>query len=1226
MEKEDLKIVNRGLEDEMELSGYRLCRWKLVLVGLGGLCTGGFLFLLLYWMPEWCVKATCTRSAVKDADVVLLQSTDEFKRWFRAKVRITLAPGKDPYENLAFQTASPLANDHAHKPSDSAPEKITQNPEDQHVPKRYFTLHSTKYFWNDAIQNFEVLKGLEDLSMTCSSVHSKHSAGLNKNQQEYRSFFFGLNEIDVKVPSLFKLLIKEVLNPFYIFQLFSVILWCTDSYYYYAMAIVIMSVISIATSLYTIKKQYVMLHDMVAAHSTVRVTVCRGENETEEALSTDLVPGDVIVIPSNGTIMPCDAVLICGTCIVNESMLTGESVPVTKTDLPNPQQDKKGEDGDAIYSTEEHKRHTLFCGTNVIQTRYYTGEMVKAVVVRTGFSTAKGQLIRSILYPKPTDFKLYRDAYLFLLCLVAVASVVFIYSLVMKIINQESVKEIIVKSLDIITITVPPALPAAMTAGIVYAQRRLRKVGIFSISPQRINICGQLNLVCFDKTGTLTEDGLDMWGIQRVEDGRFHHSEEKADDKSLVTTKFVSCMATCHSLTKIEGQLSGDPLDLKMFEATGWILVEATEEETAHHDRIELTYVKPPNQLLPPSVISPKQDMELSELYELSASYMIGIVRQFSFSSALQRMSVVVRLIGERRMDAYLKGAPEVVASLCKNETVPADFTEVLEDYTKQGFRVIALAHRRLESKLTFHKVQNINRDQIEKNMDFLGLIIMQNKLKTETPGVLEDLRHANIRTVMVTGDNMLTAISVARDCGMIQPQDRVIIADALPPKDGQAAKIDWHYADKPSKHLNKPTKLEEMEIILEDGHSVDEMRVLEQYHFAMSGKSFSVIIEHFQDLLQKLVLHGTVFARMAPDQKTQLVETLESVDYFVGMCGDGANDCGALKRAHAGISLSELEASVASPFTSTTPSITCVPNLIREGRAALITSFCVFKFMALYSIIQCFSVALLYSIRSNLGDFQFLFIDIAIILLIVFTMSLNSAWKELVAQRPPSGLVSGPLLFSVLTQILICLGFQIMAFLLIRELDWYSKPDFYNCSAPHHVDDFTNSTEGQTKKIIKSDVNTTIFFISSFQYLIVAVVFSKGKPFRQPTYKNWPFVLSALIIIVFLFFIMFFPVAKINTFLQLECVPLSWRVSMVLILLGNTVVSVFIERGIDQFGTKCLSWLCCRQKRVPKARYMHLAQELSVDPDWPPKPKSTTEAKPAPHSDDCSYHIEAIS
>lgn len=60
---------------------------------------------------------------------------------------------------------------------------------------------------------------------------------------------------------------------------------------------------------------------------------------------------------------------------------------------------------------------------------------------------------------------------------------------------------IIIESLDIITITVPPALPAAMTAGIVYAQRRLKQIGIFCISPQRINICGQLNLVCFDKVG-----------------------------------------------------------------------------------------------------------------------------------------------------------------------------------------------------------------------------------------------------------------------------------------------------------------------------------------------------------------------------------------------------------------------------------------------------------------------------------------------------------------------------------------------------------------------------------------------------------------------------------------------------------------------------------------------------------------------------------------------------
>uniref|UniRef100_A0A8D3CKU1 P-type ATPase A domain-containing protein n=1 Tax=Scophthalmus maximus TaxID=52904 RepID=A0A8D3CKU1_SCOMX len=670
-------------------------------------------------------------------------------------------------------------------------------------------------------------------------------------------------------------------------------------------------------------------------------------------MSTELVPGDVIIIPANGMIMPCDAALIHGTCIVNESMLTGESVPVTKTSLPS-----SGEDAAESYNMEEHKRHTLFCGTHIIQTRFYTGELVKAVVVRTGFSTEKGQLVRSILYPKPTDFKLYRDAYLFLLCLVGVAGIGFIYTIILSVMNQVPAKTIIIESLDIITITVPPALPAAMTAGIVYAQRRLKRVGIFCISPQRINMCGQLNLVCFDKTGTLTEDGLDLWGIQRAEDGRYSRShckpnENQTSEEIRVDSAFVAGMATCHSLTKIEGELSGDPLDLKMFSATGWILEEPTEEETALHNPIMPTVVRPPNYVVPEA----NQNNPLP--------FEIGIVRQFPFSSVLQRMSVVVRRLGEKHMNAYLKGAPEIVASLCKQHTVPQSFTETLETYTRQGFRVIALAHRQLESKLSWHKVQSLSRDLIETNMEFLGLIIMQNKIKQETAGVLRELRQANIRTLMVTGDNMLTAISVARDCGMVRAHERVIIADAVPPKDFQSASITWHYTENPSVEIN-----------LEEGVSDKRQTLQEQsYHFAMSGKAFAVITDHFPHLIQKLVLRATVFARMAPDQKTQLVEILQSIDYTVGMCGDGANDCGALKRAHSGISLSELEASVASPFTSSTSNISCVPNLIREGRAALITSFCVFKFMALYSIIQYLSVTLLYSV--NTMPFLFLILTL---------------------------------------------------------------------------------------------------------------------------------------------------------------------------------------------------------------------------------------------------------
>ncbi|XP_075412341.1 polyamine-transporting ATPase 13A3 isoform X2 [Tenrec ecaudatus] len=1238
MDKEERKTINQGQEDEMEVFGYNLSRWKLALVSLGVVCTGGFLLLLLYWMPEWRVKATCIRAAVKDCEVVLLRTTDEFRMWFCAKIRF-LSP--DTHSLLSPKSlANKVSNGHLiENPAEEIHHEMSKHSQIHSQQIRYFSHHSIKYFWNDTLHNFDFLKGLDE-GVSCTSIYEKHSAGLTKGMHAYRKLLYGVNEITVKVPSVFKLLIKEVLNPFYVFQLFSVILWCTDEYYYYALAIVIMSVVSIVSSLYSIRKQYVTLHDMVAAHSTVRVSVCRVNGEIEETFSTELVPGDIILIPLNGTVMPCDAVLVSGTCIVNESMLTGESVPVTKTNLPNPSVDIKAVENE-VYRPETHKRHTLFCGTTVIQTRFYTGELVKAIVVRTGFSTSKGQLVRSILYPKPTDFKLYRDAYLFLLCLVAVAGIGFIYTIINSILKQVEVGKIIIESLDIITITVPPALPAAMTAGIVYAQRRLKKIGIFCISPQRINICGQLNLICFDKTGTLTEDGLDLWGVQRVENTHFLLPEENVCNEMLVKSQFVACMATCHSLTKIEGVLSGDPLDLKMFEAIGWILEEATEEETALHNRIMPTVVRPPKQLLPEPAPAADQDMEL---FELPAIYEIGIVRQFPFSSALQRMSVVARLLGDKRMDAYMKGAPEVIASLCKPETVPVDFEKVLEDYTKQGFRVIALAHRKLESKLTWHKVQNVSRDTIENNMDFMGLIIMQNKLKQETPAVLEDLRKANIRTVMVTGDNMLTAVSVARDCGMILPQDKVIIAEGLPPKDGKVAKINWHYADALTQCSNS-SAIDSEAIPIKLAHdSLEDLQVT-RYHFAMDGKSFSVILEHFQDLVPKLMLHGTVFARMAPDQKTQLVEALQNVDYYVGMCGDGANDCGALKRAHGGISLSELEASVASPFTSRTPSISCVPNLIREGRAALMTSFCVFKFMALYSIIQYFSVTLLYSILSNLGDFQFLFIDLAIILVVVFTMSLNPAWKELVAQKPPSGLISGTLLLSVLSQIIICIGFQSLGFFWVKQQRWYEawRPQSDACNTSRTL--YWNSSHlyNETKPDehnIQNYENTTVFFISSFQYLIVAISFSKGKPFRQPCYKNYFFVVSVIVLYVFILFIMLHPVASVDQVLQIVCVPDEWRKNMLIIVLVNALVSVVTENffldmvlwkvvfsrdkqgeyrftttqppqeSVDRWGKCCLSWFLSCKKKIPKAKYMYLAQELLVDPEWPPKPQTTTEAK----------------
>ena len=131
-------------------------------------------------------------------------------------------------------------------------------------------------------------------------------------------------------------------------------------------------------------------------------------------------------------------------------------------------------------------------------------------------------------------------------------------------------------------------------------------------------------------------------------------------------------------------------------------------------------------------------------------------------------------------------------------------------------------------------------------------------------------------------------------------------------------------------------------------------------------------------------------------------MELLQELDYRVIMCGDGANDCGALKAADAGISLSEAEASVASPFTSKTPDISCVPALIRESRCALVTAFGIFKYMAAYSLTQFVSVIILYEHSSNLSDFQYLWIDLFLITTLAAVFGFNKAYAGALAPRPP--------------------------------------------------------------------------------------------------------------------------------------------------------------------------------------------------------------------------------
>ena len=107
--------------------------------------------------------------------------------------------------------------------------------------------------------------------------------------------------------------------------------------------------------------------------------------------------------------------------------------------------------------------------------------------------------------------------------------------------------------------------------------------------------------------------------------------------------------------------------------------------------------------------------------------------------------------------------------------SVPAEFNNLLQYYTKQGFRVIGAAHKTLKHGMKFSEVDELSRGQLEEGADFLGLIIMQNLVKKETYGAIAELHKADIVTLMVTGDNIQTAISVGRDCELVKAEQTII-------------------------------------------------------------------------------------------------------------------------------------------------------------------------------------------------------------------------------------------------------------------------------------------------------------------------------------------------------------------------------------------------------------------------------------------------------------------
>ncbi|EAU91429.2 P-type ATPase [Coprinopsis cinerea okayama7 len=1013
----------------------------------------------------------------------------------------------------------------------------------------------TRFALDPRLGLFSLVRDWRDSSWTAASVLQ----GVDSHTQHQRQLLFGPNEIDIETKSTPTLLVEEVIHPFYVFQIASIILWSLDSYYYYAFCIALISTASITSTLVDTKRTIARMREM--SRIVCNVNVLR-DGEWVEKDSIDLVPGDVLNLSTSTiTTLPADIYLLSGDAIVNESMLTGESVPVSKIPV---------KDEDLVQWREEkseNPRSFMYGGTRVVRIRGIvaadgTSKPALGMVVRTGFNTTKGSLVRSMLFPKPIGFKFYRDSVRFIGFLACIAMVGFAFSAVQFVRMGIPWHTIIVRALDLITVVVPPALPATLSIGTSFAIGRLRKSGIFCISPSRVNVAGKINVCCFDKTGTLTEDGLDILGIRPLERNvqQFGELLEDIHDLPMGNQKanFLYALATCHSLKMVDGTVIGDPLDVKMFEFTKWTLQEARagigniKSKGAVVDQAALVQVV----VRPPGGAEFKLEDALRGSAKHAYFLELGVIRTFEFVSALRRMSVIVKRLKSTSMEIYVKGAPEVMADICEPDSFPQDYDDLLSYYTKRGYRVIAVAGKSIEG-LSWLKAQRMKREQAEAGLRFLGLVIFENRLKPGTTPAIQALRSANLACRMITGDNPLTAVSVARECSLISQAAHVFYPTF---SHGNASiptsKLEWSCMDDPLWQLDsyslKP-------LTPPPHHTVEGEIAYQDYSLVLTGDVFRWMLNYAPlETLQRMLVKAQIFARMSPDEKNEIVERLQALGYTVLMCGDGANDCAALKAADVGISLSEAEASVAAPFTSNTPDIGCVLDVIREGRAALVTSFSCFKYMALYSIIQFTSVTLLYSFASSLGDFQFLYIDLFIIIPIAVTMARTLPYPRIYPKRPTANLVSKKVLASIIGQILITSGIQGWGYLWVRRQPWYTPPP-----------EVIPRTGGNSLESTNFE-NTTLFLISCFQYILVAAVFSIGPPYRKPMYTNGWLMFSMGLLLAVNIWLLLSPSKMIVKLLTLMALPMSGRFTLIMVAAANVALSMAFEK----WGTEITSHL----------------------------------------------------
>jgi len=524
----------------------------------------------------------------------------------------------------------------------------------------------------------------------------------------------------------------------------------------------------------------------------------------------EVVPGDIILLET-GDRVPADARLIEAVDLkTDEAVLTGESTPVEKITEVVPEN-----------TPVSDRRNIVFMATHVI---YGRG---RAVVTSTGMNTEFGKIAEMVqaieeeetpLKAKLEKFAKKLGAFVIIACLV-----IFILELLDPA-RPGEIMDSFFTAVALAVSAVPEGLPAVVTVTLALGARELAKRNAIIRRLSSAETLGAVTVICSDKTGTLTkgemtvrriyadEKFIDVTGVGYESRGDFLVEGKKIDvEKESVLNLLLHGAALCTNATYDGKNITGDTTE-------GALIVAAAKAGFIKEDL----------------------EKECPRIHEVP------------FTSE-RKMMTTVHKVGENRLLAYVKGAPEIVLARCtkimrdrKIERLTVKEREkilkVNENMASEALRVLGVAFKELENvEILDLRAKDFN-VKVENELIFLGLIGMIDPPREEAKAAEQLCKRAGIKTVMITGDHLLTAVAVAKEIGMMKEESMALTGSEL---------------DK-----------------LDD--------------------------EEFEDIVENVA----VYARVSPEHKLRIIRALKKKGHIVAMTGDGVNDAPALKNADIGVAM----------------------------------------------------------------------------------------------------------------------------------------------------------------------------------------------------------------------------------------------------------------------------------------------------------------------------------